>query len=309
MVEPHELVIFDEFTSVVDRTVAKIGSAALAKALRRRGKPNLIAVTCHHDVIEWLDPDWVYDVGAGTFDWRLLRRRQPIDIEIRRCSRDAWRLFADHHYLTQKLSKTAICFMATVEGRPAAFTAIIHFPHPHCGGWREHRTVCLPDFQGVGIGNAVSECIASAALTAGKGYRSVTSHPGMIAHRMRSPLWRCVRAPSMINAAVHSGLNAHNSSGKARTSSGRATAAFSYVGPAMDVEQARAFSSMDWGDVSDHRLFDLLAAHGALETRVAAAMLRLTPAQTTRALDRLRDAGRILRCRTTTGRTIWTTKA
>ena len=54
-----DLVVMDEFTSVVDRTVAQIGSAALAKTVRQRGQ-KFIAVTCHEDVEDWLQPDWVY---------------------------------------------------------------------------------------------------------------------------------------------------------------------------------------------------------------------------------------------------------
>src|SRR6185369_3509378 len=50
-------VVCDEFTSVVDRTVAQIGSAALARTVRARGR-QFIAVTCHEDVEEWLRPDW-----------------------------------------------------------------------------------------------------------------------------------------------------------------------------------------------------------------------------------------------------------
>jgi hypothetical protein len=45
-------IVFDEFTSVVDRTVAQIGSAAVAREVRRR-KLRFVAVTCHEDV-EWL---------------------------------------------------------------------------------------------------------------------------------------------------------------------------------------------------------------------------------------------------------------
>src|SRR5690606_18854552 len=57
--ERRELAVVDEFTSVVDRQVAQIGSAALAKAIRRRNQ-KFIAVTCHEDVEAWLDPDWVF---------------------------------------------------------------------------------------------------------------------------------------------------------------------------------------------------------------------------------------------------------
>ena len=60
------LFVFDEFTSVVDRTVAKIGSLAVQKSVRRSDK-QFIAVTCHHDVIEWLQPDWVFDTNTMTF--------------------------------------------------------------------------------------------------------------------------------------------------------------------------------------------------------------------------------------------------
>src|SRR5262249_57232560 len=56
--------------------------------------------------------------------------------------------------------------------RPAAFTAVLHAPDPLGGYWREHRTVCLPDFQGVGIGNALSEFVASLFVATGKRYCS-----------------------------------------------------------------------------------------------------------------------------------------
>src|SRR4051794_4241181 len=52
-------IVLDEFTSVVDRTVARIGSAALAKTVRQHGL-RFVAVSCHDDVIAWLQPDWIY---------------------------------------------------------------------------------------------------------------------------------------------------------------------------------------------------------------------------------------------------------
>lgn len=58
--------IFDEFTSVVDRTVAKVGSLAVQKAVRKSGK-QFIAVGCHYDVIEWLQPDWIFDTNTMSF--------------------------------------------------------------------------------------------------------------------------------------------------------------------------------------------------------------------------------------------------
>lgn len=66
ILEDKEQIVFDEFTSVVDRNVAKIGSIAVSKALRKTNK-KLIAVTCHHDVEEYLQPDWVFNTDDMVF--------------------------------------------------------------------------------------------------------------------------------------------------------------------------------------------------------------------------------------------------
>lgn len=68
ILEKRELFVFDEFTSVVDRNVAKIASFAIQKALRRNcGGGKFIAVSCHHDVEDWLMPDWVFDTNKMEF--------------------------------------------------------------------------------------------------------------------------------------------------------------------------------------------------------------------------------------------------
>lgn len=58
----QDKVCFDEFTSVVDRQVARTACIAVNKAIKRTNK-KFIAVTCHYDIIEWLQPDWVYDTS------------------------------------------------------------------------------------------------------------------------------------------------------------------------------------------------------------------------------------------------------
>src|SRR5262249_31990363 len=50
LAENRSLTVIDEFSSVVDRTVAQIGSAAVAKTVRRRNQ-KLIAVSCHYDIL------------------------------------------------------------------------------------------------------------------------------------------------------------------------------------------------------------------------------------------------------------------
>jgi len=65
---PQSIIVFDEFTSVVDREVAKIASYAISKAIRRDKNRKFIAVTCHYDVVDWLDPDWVFCTDTMEFD-------------------------------------------------------------------------------------------------------------------------------------------------------------------------------------------------------------------------------------------------
>ena len=62
---PPEKAIVDEFTSVVDRQIAKIGAAAFAKSWRRSKGKQVVLLSCHYDVIDWLQPDWVFDTATG----------------------------------------------------------------------------------------------------------------------------------------------------------------------------------------------------------------------------------------------------
>lgn len=57
-------IVIDEFSSVVDRQIAKIGAGAFAKSWRRTGG-QVVLLTCHYDVLDWLEPDWVYDTAPG----------------------------------------------------------------------------------------------------------------------------------------------------------------------------------------------------------------------------------------------------
>jgi ABC-type ATPase with predicted acetyltransferase domain len=69
----QKLIVFDEFTSVVDREIAKVSSFAISKAVRRQKDKKFIAVTCHYDVVDWLEPDWVFCTDTMEFD----RKKEP----------------------------------------------------------------------------------------------------------------------------------------------------------------------------------------------------------------------------------------
>ena len=225
LTDKRDLIVFDEFTSVVDRTVAKVGSHAVQKTIRKTDK-KFVAVTCHFDVEEWLQPDWVYDVSASSFKWRLDRRRPEAKIQIFQCHHSAWKLFAGNHYLSSSLNKAATCFILFFEEEPAAFCAVLPFPHPKVKNvWKGHRTVALPDFQGLGLGNMLAEFVGEWLDKRGKKYRSVTSHPAMIGHRHKSEKWIMTREPSRVSKVGNNGKTQDSKSCSCR----RLTASFLYV--------------------------------------------------------------------------------
>lgn len=183
------LVVFDEFTSVVDRTVAKIGSAAVAKAVRR-AKParRFVAVTCHYDVLDWLQPDWVCDLRTGETR-RVHLQRPPIRMELRQCGHELWPLFARHHYLNGELARSAVCFAGLYKRQPVAFVGVMPVVG-YRGKRRVSRCVVLPDWQGVGVGRAVLSAVGDLYQAYGLTLFLRTGHAGMIAGLQRDARWR-----------------------------------------------------------------------------------------------------------------------
>jgi len=188
MIEAGGLFVVDEFTSVVDRTVAQIGSHAISKAIRRRGG-QMVALSCHYDIVDWLEPDWTLDLKDNTFLRRRLRR-PDIEIEIRTVPRSIWRMFAPHHYLTGTLHKAAACFGAFWGEQITAFGAVMQMMGRK-GYMRVHRLVVLPDYQGVGIGRALLRVMGEHYHEKGKVLRISSSHPAIVKGLKRDLNWRC----------------------------------------------------------------------------------------------------------------------
>ena len=186
----------DEFTSVVDRDTAK----SLAYSVRRWFDTQdqvkcLYIASCHRDIVEWLDPDYVYDTDLCVLEARRsllgLGRRPPITLTIQSTSVDYWPHFARHHYLDTAISRSAHYYLGLIGDKPVAFHAAIHSTNRDIHSyWRGHRTVVLPEFQGMGIGTAFSDAIAEIYVSRGLRYFSKTAHPSFGEHRQKSPLWR-----------------------------------------------------------------------------------------------------------------------
>jgi ABC-type lipoprotein export system ATPase subunit/GNAT superfamily N-acetyltransferase len=190
-------IVIDEFTSVVNRDVAKSCSLSLYKYVKRKNLKNIVLATCHDDILEWLQPDWVFNTDVRQFASRGLVR-QPIEIRIVKGQKKYWELFKKHHYLTEELPSSVQVYLALWGDRIVGFSSTISLPGwtpPLYEGdkrlkWREARTVVLPDFQGLGIGTRISDAVGEIMLEQNVRYYSKTSHIRMGEYREKSPLWR-----------------------------------------------------------------------------------------------------------------------
>ena len=188
--------IVDEFTSVVDRDTAKSLALSIRKFYDKQGSTNpLYIASCHRDIVEWLDPDYVYDTDLCVLENRRspfrLGTRPQLALTIKSSSVDYWRYFSKYHYLDTEISKSAHYYVLLLGDKPIGFHAAIHSTNRDIHSyWRGHRTVILPEFQGMGIGTAFSDTVAKIYVDRGLRYFSKTAHPSFGEHREKSDLWR-----------------------------------------------------------------------------------------------------------------------
>jgi GNAT superfamily N-acetyltransferase len=187
----HNGAVIDEFTSVIDRNVAKAASTAMARYVRKNNVKGIVLATCHRDVLEYLEPDWIIDTDRGEWASGRYLHRPDLVLGIYPCSNEVWKHFAPHHYLSESLNKSAHCYLALWNGSVVGFVASIAYPSGTVKeAYREHRLVVHPDFQGFGIGPRLSEAVAQHYLDNGKRYFSKTSHPRLGGYRDQSALWK-----------------------------------------------------------------------------------------------------------------------
>lgn len=160
-----ETVVVDEFTSVVDRQIARVGAGAFGKAWRRRKDGGrAVLLSCHYDVAEWLQPDWIFDTASGEFSLVAGRLRRPeIKLDIRPASRRVWAHFEAHHYLKLPDMVAQQNYVGFADGEPVAHVAVS--PKFESGRHvRACRLVVLPEWQGAGVGLAFLEGVCELYL-------------------------------------------------------------------------------------------------------------------------------------------------
>ncbi len=144
--------IFDEFTSVLDRTTAKVVSYTVQKTARRFGKTVIVATT-HEDIVRDLKPDiWIrklFGSEVKVYSFPNLKAQwsdkcELLDsVKIDPCSANEIEPLDQFHYRGAAGGIVRWRFKATIEGELAASITYV-FPHLSLKG----RNMALPEFRG-----------------------------------------------------------------------------------------------------------------------------------------------------------------
>ena len=239
-------VVIDEFSSVVDRQIARFGALAFSKSwkrLARDGGNQCVLLSCHYDIIDWLEPDWVFDTATGKYAGRGLWRRPKFEVEIWETDWRYWPLFEPHHYLKVPKMIAATNYVGVVDGEP-----VVHMAQGTRPGLREARgcrLVVMPEWQGSGVGLRFLNAICQMWLDGENRFRKSmptlfhTSHPGLCAALRRMPQWVQVSASlyGENKAKSEASMKKSRSSGKSTYNVGmgygghfRAVQGFRYIG-------------------------------------------------------------------------------
>jgi ABC-type lipoprotein export system ATPase subunit len=220
--EKRDIIVFDEYTSVVDREVAQLGSFALQRAIRKTQK-KFIAVTCHYDIINWLEPDFVF--STDSMEYRYTRgclRRPQIKLEIYE-TRGFWEMFRRYHYLNHGCHRASKQFVAFINDNPVALDSFLQTPSEKGLLMRGHRLVVLPDYQGLGIAKRMQNLCCEHLSKTYKRIGFTTSQKSFAKSCIKDKLWK------LIHAGRHSPQHYSKAAHKA-DSSNRNTFSFRWIG-------------------------------------------------------------------------------
>ena len=122
-------------------------------------------------------------------------KRPVIEIDVfdvpKELKETYWKMFKKHHYLGDKLNKSARCWVGYLWDNPVTFNSVLAMPSGSLkNAWREHRLVVLSDYQGMGIGNRMSECVGKILRLENKRFFSKTANIKLGEYRNQQDMWR-----------------------------------------------------------------------------------------------------------------------
>lgn len=199
----NENIVIDEWTSVVDRTVAKVMSHCIQKHARRQ-KRQVVLLSCHYDVIEWLNPDWIIDCNKQEYTDRramvgTFERTDRLRLDIREVDRKTWPFFSKYHYLSDRLPGGKIFTYGLFNGADQigfqCYAAYIIGDHKT---FFSNRVVIHPDYAGLGLGIRLTNETSKQLVRKGYRIKAKLSSTAMIKSRRNDPLWRLVEIKTAI---------------------------------------------------------------------------------------------------------------
>lgn len=200
-------------------------------------------LSCHYDIIEWLQPDWIYDTAGARFSRDCLRQRPQLELQIYQVSGSVFRHFKPHYYLDLPLPVAAQYFVGVIDGEPVCHLAVS--PLFTAKAYRATRLVVMPEWQGIGVGtkflSAVCEYHLQGLGRCGHKYPVFfhTSHPQLCGALRHSRKWIQTNATLYGSNKARSGASierSHRRNGvRDRCATGygghfRAVQAFKYIG-------------------------------------------------------------------------------
>lgn len=215
MCSNDNLSVLDEWTSVVDRTVAKVMSHCLQKFVRKQNK-KIILLSCHYDVVEWLNPDWIIDCNQSKFiDRRSLhsnerRRKESLNFDIREIDSSSWKYFSKYHYLSQNLPGGKNYYFGLFDGEnQIGFQNFSNYvPHGNKAEKKilhSNRTVIHPDYCGFGLGIKIIDVCSKIMHDRGFRIMAKFSSEPIYKSMMKSKNWTLKRIDRQIGIKTSGG--------------------------------------------------------------------------------------------------------
>jgi energy-coupling factor transporter ATP-binding protein EcfA2 len=156
----QDFICIDEWTSVVDRTVAKAMSVCLHKFAKKHNK-QIILLSCHYDILEWVKPNWLIDCNKQKYELPksedfFFNEREKLEFTIKEVGRETWKYFSKYHYLSEQLPAGKIYLYGIFhEDNQIGFQCFANYT-PHKPNttiiFHSNRTVIHPDYNGLGLG-------------------------------------------------------------------------------------------------------------------------------------------------------------
>lgn len=193
MASDREFIVLDEWTSVVDRTIAKVMSHCILKFAKRNNK-RVVLCSCHFDIIEWIEPDWVIDCAEQKYtNYRgsLWQRQERLEFTVKPATSAGWKYFSKYHYLSDKLpGGRKYIYGLYDQDRQIGFICFANYSIQNKQMYHSNRIVVHPDYCGFGLGGRLNDITSEYVhKTYGLRIRIKFSSLSMLKHLSKNKRW------------------------------------------------------------------------------------------------------------------------